>query len=209
SERGLGRVRCAKRFTSSVFRSRRRTTNITTTRSTSAKFKSSSSGVSVARSCSMSGSKCDGDGAATRSYKCPECPNSDSRNHNSVACPISRSRVNSVWLLRLPSRPTFGFFQVNTLEDQTELCGFERFHHRAVRSGNSVAPLLETLRPHRNPVSIPIHDAHAVHASREEDEEVTAEDIYPETLAHQNKQTVGTLAPIDGLRGHEQLNAWR
>src|SRR5690606_33859482 len=111
--------------------------------------------------------------------------------------------------LRLPPRTTFRVLQVNPLENQTEFSGFERLHYRAVRSGNSVTSLLETLRPHGNAVAIPIHDAHTVHASREENEEVATEDIYSETLAHQDQQTIGPLTPIDCLRGHKQLYTWR
>src|SRR5690606_7985772 len=68
---------------------------------------------------------------------------------------------------------------------------------------------LQTLRPHRDPVAVPVHDANTVSSTSEEDEEMTVEDVLAQYISNQRQQTVGALAPIDDLGRDEQAHARR
>src|SRR5580658_10497413 len=103
---------------------------------------------------------------------------------------------------RLPSWAPTSADQIDALDDQSELRGLDRARRQLAvgRERRAEAPSLESLGPHRESVPIPVHDAYAVGALREEDKEVAAQRSVPEHVAYQHHQAVGAFAAVDWLR---------
>jgi len=121
-----------------------------------------------------------------------------------------RRALSSGGPARLPSRAAPRVRQVDSLDDQRQLGRFDRVRHRlpivAKRWAESPPP--EALRPHRDSVPIPVHNAYPVAALREEDEQVPTKRVLLEHVPHDH-QAVGSLSSVDGLGRHEQPDARR
>src|SRR5665213_515834 len=132
----------------------------------------------------------------------------DDRRQQKGARPEDIFLGGSSWL---PSSPPPCAREVDALDDQRQLRRLDgqRSHAAVGRKRWSETPALQPLRPHRESVSIPIHDADPIAALGEEDEQVPAQGILPEHVAHDHHQAIGALAPVDRLRGDEQPDAGR
>ena len=112
---------------------------------------------------------------------------------------------------RLPARTSSRASELDALDDQGELRGFDHDRRQSAVGGEGgVEPsLFESLGPHRKAVTIPVHDPDSVTSFRKEDEEVPAQWVLPEHVADERHQAVGALSSVDGLGRNEQPHAWR
>src|SRR5438552_13290443 len=86
-------------------------------------------------------------------------------------------RFSSGGSTRLPSSPPTSARQVDPFDDQRQLRRLDRLRREPPvrRKRRAKAADLETLRPHRKAVAVPINQTHAVAALREKDEQVPAQ----------------------------------
>src|SRR5262245_54757909 len=101
--------------------------------------------------------------------------------------------------------------QIDAFEDQPELGGLDRARSEPAVGGERgpEAPAPQPLRPHRDPVAIPIDDADPIAAAGEEDVEVARQRIMTERIADDRHQAVGALSAVDRLRRDEDADARR
>src|SRR5580692_647306 len=124
---------------------------------------------------------------------------------------IGREDVSSDGSTWLPPRSPTCARQVDPFYDQRQLCCLDRLwcESSVCRERGAKPAHLQTLRPHRKSVSIPINQTYPVTSLRKEDEQVPTQRILSEQVAHDHHQAVRPLPPVDWLRGHKESDTRR
>src|ERR1700744_2262212 len=122
-----------------------------------------------------------------------------------------RRRSRGLGLPWLPTRAPSLASKINPLDDQGELGGLHVTDGELAIGGKRGAKTagFEPFRPHRQTIAVPIHNAHTVAPFGKEDEQVAAQWVVAQHVAHEHHQTVGALASVHRLCRDEQPHAWR